>query len=397
MNPFLYSEEQGQRGAPPVWLLSVDLQTKTATFTSGMGEAAESARSAFGDIKNSAREMGNDVSGSVRGMGGHMTEARHGVMMLGEEFGVHLPRGITMFVSSLGPVAAVMEAAFPFLAIILGAKLLMEHLEKIHDAANKFAEAFGKSLAATADKNDQLRASVAESKVQLDELLGKPTSGDALTLEIAKARVEANKLAENLQTDVDGVIKLLDTAAHGGIMTALMGTSGAGQAADVMKGFRDAIAKIPHDSHFAENLVVEAQKAGDRAGYELQKNLDKKDRSKATKEHPFEATADFTKANDSLRDVQAKLSEIKDQYNLIGQNDAIKKQTEDTRELQSAEEIAFDAANRHQLEMNGWKLKGSKDQADIANAMRQAEAQEAALREQLTRDGQTQITALISS
>jgi hypothetical protein len=116
--------------APPVWVLSVDLQTKTATFQSGMADAARSARGAFTDIKSGAGEMGKDVGGS-------MTEARHGVMLLGEEFGVHLPRALTSFIAGIGPVGAAMEAAFPFLAIIVGATLLIEHLEKVKEAGEK--------------------------------------------------------------------------------------------------------------------------------------------------------------------------------------------------------------------------------------------------------------------
>src|SRR4029077_19440252 len=60
----------------PVWVLSVDLQTKTATFQSGMADAAKAARGSFDDIKTGAREMGGEVNVS-------MTEARHGVMLLG--------------------------------------------------------------------------------------------------------------------------------------------------------------------------------------------------------------------------------------------------------------------------------------------------------------------------
>src|SRR4051794_32321517 len=104
--------------AQPVWVLSVDLQTKTATFQSGMGDAAKSARGAFNDIQQGASGMSSHV-------GTNMTEARHGVMLLGEEFGVHLPRALTSFIAGLGPVGAAMEAAFPFLAIIVGATLLI--------------------------------------------------------------------------------------------------------------------------------------------------------------------------------------------------------------------------------------------------------------------------------
>jgi hypothetical protein len=51
--------------AQPVWVLSVDLQTKTATFSTGMADAARSARGAFTDIKQGGDEMGRAVSGSM--------------------------------------------------------------------------------------------------------------------------------------------------------------------------------------------------------------------------------------------------------------------------------------------------------------------------------------------
>ena len=46
----------------PVWVLSVDLQTKTATFTSGLADAARSARGSFQSIRDDARSMGDGVS-----------------------------------------------------------------------------------------------------------------------------------------------------------------------------------------------------------------------------------------------------------------------------------------------------------------------------------------------
>src|ERR1700679_2445983 len=117
----------------PVWVLSVDLQTKTATFQSGMADAARSARGAFTEIKSGSGEMGGAVSGN-------MMEARHGVMLLGEEFGVHLPRALTTFIASIGPIGAAMEAAFPFLAIAVGATLLLEHLAKLREEGDKLGE-----------------------------------------------------------------------------------------------------------------------------------------------------------------------------------------------------------------------------------------------------------------
>jgi hypothetical protein len=110
--------------AAPVWILSVDLSAKTAAFQSGMSDAAKSARTSFTDIKSGANDMGGAV-------GGAMGSSRQGVMLLAEEFGVHLPRGIVTFLSSLGPVGSAMTAAFPFVAIVVGASLLLQHLAKL--------------------------------------------------------------------------------------------------------------------------------------------------------------------------------------------------------------------------------------------------------------------------
>src|ERR1700722_17613320 len=129
--------------AQPVWVLSVDLQAKTATFQSGMADAAKAARGSFNDIKQGADEMG-------RATGTSMTEARHGVMLLGEEFGVHLPRALSSFIASLGPVGAAMERAFPFLAFVVGAALLLEHLAKLKQEGQALTEsqlAFGTTVA----------------------------------------------------------------------------------------------------------------------------------------------------------------------------------------------------------------------------------------------------------
>jgi hypothetical protein len=187
----------------PVWVLSVDLQTKTAVFQTGMADAANAARGAFKDIKQNAGEMADGVEGASSRTNYSMTEARHGVMMLGEEFGVHLPRGLTTFIASLGPVGAAMEMAFPFLAIILGATLLIEHLTKIGEAAEKAAEA-GRTL------DDDLTGGIIKAKegmidaeIEIRKLAGEPAwdlLDEKLKLEDAGEGVEnVNRLNKALQ------------------------------------------------------------------------------------------------------------------------------------------------------------------------------------------------------
>jgi hypothetical protein len=107
-----------------------------------------------------------------RETGYSMTEARHGVMLLGEEFGVHLPRSLTTFIASLGPIGSAMEAAFPFLAIVVGATLLLEHLAKLREEGQKLTAsqtAFGTTVANVLNGlNDKLL----EAGIRSDELRG---------------------------------------------------------------------------------------------------------------------------------------------------------------------------------------------------------------------------------
>ncbi len=101
-----------------------------------------------------------------------MMEARHSVMLLGEEFGVHLPRALTSFIASLGPIGAAMEAAFPFLAIAVGATLLLQHFSKLKEEGEKLTEsqvAFGTTVSNVFNAwNDKLL----EAGIRTDELNG---------------------------------------------------------------------------------------------------------------------------------------------------------------------------------------------------------------------------------
>ena len=151
--------------AQPVWVLSVDLQTRTATFQSGMADAAKAARGSFQDIKEGAQDM-------TRATGGSMSEARHGVMLLGEEFGIHLPRGVTTFIASLGPVGAAMEAAFPFLAIVVGATVLLEHLTKLKEAGDKLTDSQINFGTTTANVLNALDEKLLQAGIRADELSG---------------------------------------------------------------------------------------------------------------------------------------------------------------------------------------------------------------------------------
>lgn len=105
-----------------------------------------------------------------REVGTNMFEARHGVMLLGEEFGIKLPRALTAFITSIGPVGAAMEAAFPFLAIAVGATLLIEHLGKMREAGVQLTQDQIKFGTATQNAFNVLDQKLLQAQLRSDEL-----------------------------------------------------------------------------------------------------------------------------------------------------------------------------------------------------------------------------------
>jgi len=219
--------------AAPVWVLSVDLQTRTATFETGLADAAKSARGSFQDIKASATEMGDGVAEASGRTEYSMMGARHSVIMLGEEFGVHLPRGISTFIASLGPVGAALEIAFPFIAIILGATLLIEHLSKLHDEANKLADSqagMAETIQSTFNKLDDKLLAVG---IRADELSGDHLDKLRKQLELIDHQELKNLIEEFGTLDKVSVAVLNQLKAHWYEMGS--GSTGAVHALDEFK------------------------------------------------------------------------------------------------------------------------------------------------------------------
>jgi hypothetical protein len=212
--------------AQPVWALHVDLETKTATFQSGLADAARAARGSFSDIKDGASEMARETEYS-------MTEARHGVMLLGEEFGVHIPRALTSFIASLGPIGGAMEAAFPFLALIAGATLLIEHLNKIREAGQQNAAGW----AAIGDASEQSLQQTEKEIKKVVNATAELTGGKLVALKHKLEDIDEQKfdhLLGNFNKVSSEIDKMLSGEQRGNVMTALFGQNVEG---DLKEGF----------------------------------------------------------------------------------------------------------------------------------------------------------------
>jgi hypothetical protein len=240
--------------AQPVWTLSVDLQTKTATFQTGMADAAKAARGSFSDIKDGAADMARSTSGSLM-------ESRHGVMLLGEEFGVHLPRALTTFIASIGPVGEALAAAFPFLAIIVGATLLMEHLSKLKEKGEELTRSqmnFGTTVAnVLGGLNDKLL----QAEIKTDELNGNHLAALEKQLQLIdhQSMNELVRAFNEVAKAADGTFAQLKTSWY----QFGAGSAGAKHALDDFKTQYDSL--IAHgEEGKASDLMAGTRKSAER-------------------------------------------------------------------------------------------------------------------------------------
>lgn len=120
---------KGSAMAQPVWVLSVDLQAKTATFQSGMADAARSARNAFKDIGDASNESGNKTAGGL-------TNVRAGLGLLDNTIRGNHAAAMADIIREFQHTQIVM-AALPLAAtaggILLLAGLIVEIAKKVKE------------------------------------------------------------------------------------------------------------------------------------------------------------------------------------------------------------------------------------------------------------------------
>jgi len=286
----------------PVWSLSVDLQTKSATFTSGLADAAKGARSSFQDIKDSADDMG-------RGMGGSMSEARHGVMLLGEEFGVHLPRSLTTFIASIGPIGAAMEAAFPFLAILVGATLLIEHLSKLKAEGEKLTESqlnFGTTVANVMNGLDD---KLLEAGIRTDELNHNHLGALEKQLKLID-HATFNELARSFDTiakAADSTFADMKASFTESFFDISKGSAGAKHALDEFKASYDSLLAQHKDKEASDLLAGTLDSA--KKSYDL---MQAQQGGHGSDEKELQAQAKLVEVLQDQIEVRAKLNALKD-------------------------------------------------------------------------------------
>ena len=342
----------------PVWSLSVDLQAKTATFQSGLADAARAARGSFSEIKDGAAEAGEATGYS-------MMEARHGVQLLGEEFGVHIPRALTSFIASLGPIGSAMEIAFPFLAIAVGATLLLEHLAKLREEGTKLTASqmnFGTTVANVLNGlNDKLL----EAGIKTDELNGNHLSALNKQLQLID-HASMRELVESFNTvakSADVTFAELKTSWY----QFGAGSTGAKHALDEFKEKYDSLIAQGKDKE-ASDLLAGTKKSADEVLAKLQQA------KSAAESKEFSGSTGVKIVDDSIRAAQeTRLNgihkEIEAQETLVGALQAQVRVEHDINEVNKAQKSNATTETNNKLAEEG----DQKAKKEAEDAKRDAE------------------------
>jgi hypothetical protein len=199
--------------AQPVWILSVDLQAKTATFQTGLADAARSARSAFRDIGDGAGDMGHRVSkGSL--------DIRHALGLVDNTIrGAHsmaMVDMIRMFQNS-----ALVMTALPFAMTVAGFALVAEIVAKgveeykaLRIEAEKLRDAQTLLGTSVNDAFSSLDQKLIQAQKQADELSNNHLDAVRKELElIDKESLDTlRKTFGDLDKQADGFFKHLTNA-----------------------------------------------------------------------------------------------------------------------------------------------------------------------------------------
>jgi hypothetical protein len=258
-------------------------------------------------------------------------------MLLGEEFGVHLPRALTSFIASIGPIGAAMEAAFPFLAVAVGATLLIEHLAKLRAAGLQLTEDQEKFGTAAQNAFNKLEDKIIQSKIRADELSHDSMGALRLQLELIdhQSMDELVHAFEEVAKSAEVVMKELE----GSWYTFGIGSDGAKAALEGFKTKYEHLLSLRTDAgkEEASNLLTGTLKTA-REVLQAQQTI------KANRDSGDGQTDDSFQAERTLEIHKASLTVTKSE---IAAQEAIVKalQTQADIEKAVAEHKALDSGN----------------------------------------------------
>ena len=234
--------------------LSVNLVANTASFEQGLSKAQKQAQAAAGNIQDSL----NNVD---------LSEARGGIMLLGDEIGIKLPRHVQTFLATLPGVSAAMAAAFPLLAVAALGVALVDLSEKVEKHAQELTKAKIEMADLTATTTAHAQAlEISRLKVEdhIRALQGKPAQ-NGIQAALLEARKAADELAASIQKDIVKENELLGKFEQGTISQLLEGS-------DASQGLIQEYQEYVKDRTDLYQKMQLAETSADKASFQKQLN-----------------------------------------------------------------------------------------------------------------------------
>ena len=369
----------------PVWVLSVDLKTKTAAFATGMADAARSARSAFADIKSSAKEGGEGVQKSA-------INAQSALGVLTNSLRGDVESALADVIREMSHTSVVM-AAMPFAAAAGGALLLVGVATEVAAKIKEWREAQEKLTAeqtrfgtAINESFQGLDARFIQAEQRADELRNDHLGALSKALELIDhaSLQDLVKEFETISKAAEGTFKLLE----GHWYTLGIGSAGAthaleqfktqydsllsqgkdAEANDLLKGTRDSAQKVLDAQSALKNSRQGGGALGPAVDYSAQ----------------YKALAVLRAAGvgDSQKEVQAQrtiVSALDAQITAQGKIAAIKKADGDNAKTQTGNDAsarasaAARASAQNQMAIAEQQLAADKSIADARLTIAQAD------------------------
>lgn len=170
---FLANTQNFDQGVDKIEARSREMAVQLEGDTTSIGHSFDS----LGDEASSAAD---DVEEAGRRSGSSLREARGEAMLLGEAFGVHLPRHVSSFIASLPGVGEAMSAAFSATAVLFVLEAVVKLTEKVSDFVSTtfiYTQAMRDADKATADLNKSIlanEASIASLNEAYDQMTMSP-------------------------------------------------------------------------------------------------------------------------------------------------------------------------------------------------------------------------------
>jgi hypothetical protein len=333
---------------------------------------------------------GKSGGSEIKQLGAEARESKASLALMGEEIGVHIPRHIRGFISSMPGVGTALSAAFSGIAVVALTGVIVEaikkvaefreKLEELREAPERIEAQFARLTGATKTANDELRVTNDRLENSIAKLEHKPQNN--LKLAIDEAAVAADRLAEKMdkalrsfadvaiknapgmfaniiggQSGIDDVVKLIQgKSGYGGMIGDLYKvTSSGGDPAQVLGRYRASVAGMIRQAEFAqayqqgkgfEGVSYEQIRGAMTGGGKLPPGL-----------HFEDMLADQAPRLETLRALQREIDLLSDSYKLEQKNIALTGQEDRDKTIAKStgvtEELRQQVARAQEGELNG--------------------------------------------